>query len=143
MLVATYSLVMAFKRLLRKGVSTSARASFFGKHLSYVVVILLTWQILLLNNYQALFGFLDYSLAANPFHDTPALGHVSYAFMFGNGIFLTVVRLRDPIYRFIVKQGFFENFGIVLNEQIEGIESKPLNTYLAESLNLELINIIL
>lgn len=43
MLVATYSLVLAFKRLVRKGVSKSARASFFGKHLSYVVVILMTW----------------------------------------------------------------------------------------------------
>lgn len=63
--------------------------------------------------------------------------------MFGNGVFLTIVRLMDPIYRFIVKQAFYENFGIVLKEEMEGIESKPLNTYLAESLNLELINIIL
>ena len=144
MLVATYSLVLAFKRLVRKGVSTSARASFFGKHLSYVVVILLTWQILLLNNYASLFTFLNFDVIKdNPFYNTTPKGHVSYIFMFGNGVFLTIVRLRDPIYRFIVKQGFYENFGIVLKEQIEGIESKPLNSYLAESLNLELINIIL
>ena len=116
MLVATYSLIVAFKRLVRKGVSTTARASFFGKHLSYVVVILLTWQILLLNNYAALFDFLNFDQNINPFYNTSPVGHVSYMFMFGNGVFLTIVRLRDPIYRFILKQGFYENFGIVMNE---------------------------
>ena len=36
-----------------------------------------------------------------------------------------------------------ECFGVVVDEVSSGIEAKPLNSYLAESLNVELINIIL
>jgi hypothetical protein len=37
----------------------------------------------------------------------------------------------------------YEYFGEILDEPEAGITSKPLNSYLAESLNVELINIIL
>ena len=57
-------------------------------------------------------------------------------------MFLAFVRLVDPFYINIVKSIFAECFGIVIRNP-KGMKVKPLNMYLAESLNSELINIIL
>ena len=43
-LTAFYSVIYAFKRLVRKGVSAKARWQFFIKHLSYVFVLLIVWS---------------------------------------------------------------------------------------------------
>lgn len=59
----------------------------------------------------------------------------------GNGIILTVVRMLDPIYRQMFWEQFIKNFGMVSIESED--KSKPLSQILAQSLNLELINIIL
>ena len=68
---------------------------------------------------------------------------LSFYFMFGAGSFLALVRMVDPYYRHILKSTVREYFGFVTDEHEEGIIAKPLNSYLAESLNVELINIIL
>ena len=43
MLLAFYSVIFAIKRLFRNGVSKKARAQFVYKHISYVIVILISW----------------------------------------------------------------------------------------------------
>ena len=63
--------------------------------------------------------------------------------MFGTGFLLAGVRLIDPYYRYELKSTVYEYFGLTLKSKTEGIFAKPLNSYLAESLNVELINIIL
>jgi len=50
--MAFYSIIYAFIRLYRKGVDSSARNNFFLKHTSYIVIMLITWTIQLLEDYQ-------------------------------------------------------------------------------------------
>jgi hypothetical protein len=59
------------------------------------------------------------------------------------GFFLASVRLIDPFYRFSIKSNIFTWFGKIIKKPSKGIQAKPLNSYLAASLNCELINIIL
>jgi len=72
----------------------------------------------------------------------PTIDKISSIFRFSTGIFLSLVRLIDPYYRFVLKRFAKETFGIIVEKKSE-FEAKPLNSYLAASLNLELINIIL
>ena len=60
------------------------------------------------------------------------------------GFILAIVRLMDPHYQLILKIAIYECFGIVIkDDNLLKIQSKPLSSFLTESLNLELINIIL
>lgn len=64
--------------------------------------------------------------------------------MFITGFCLSTARVAvDPYHRHVIKSYIWEWFGVILMEPDEGLVAQPLNTYLAESLNLELINIIL
>lgn len=136
-MVAFYSVIYAFKRLVRKGVSAKTRWQFFIQHMSYVFVLLIVWSIQLLHNYVELYQ-IDNSISK----DYALIENLSFYFMFGCGFFVTAVRIVDPFYRHIVKETIREYFGVVTDD-IENDEAKPLNSFLAESLNVELINIIL
>lgn len=81
------------------------------------------------------------------------------------GVFLTIIRLCEPYFMYQVKKRFYAFFGIYINQKQavveEGsatphaqarekekmkrkdIQKNTLNTYLTQSLNLELVNIIL
>ena len=64
--------------------------------------------------------------------------------MFFTGLCLASARvIVDPYHRKLILSYLAQWFGIVLPELDQGIIAQPLSTYLAESLNLELINIIL
>ena len=51
--------------------------------------------------------------------------------MFGNGILLAGVRIQEPFYKFVIKEIIYECFGIVLPVPEEGLDTQPLNTFLA------------
>jgi len=68
---------------------------------------------------------------------------VSYVFMFTTGLILSLIRMMEPYFRHVIWKTINEYFGNIIPEPDKGITSKPLNSYLAESLNVELINIIL
>ena len=72
----------------------------------------------------------------------PTIDIISSCFRFSTGFFLSLVRLIDPYYRFVLTRYAKETFGIIVEKKSQ-FEAKPLNSYLAASLNLELINIIL
>ena len=122
-LIAQFSVIYAFKRLMRKGVTHDARKSFVKKHILYVGVFLLTWSSLLINNYKALYNFNAHTDHGSFYGDTNLQDYISYILLAGNGILLTLVRLQDPYYQFKTKQMIYENFGIVLNRNRKGIES--------------------
>ena len=94
----------------------------------------------MLHNYVELYNNDSSSKAESSFI---TIENLSFYFMFGAGTFLALVRMVDPYYRHILKSTVREYFGFVTDEHDEGIIGKPLNSYLAESLNVELINIIL
>jgi hypothetical protein len=131
LLVAFFSVIYAIKRLIRKGVTPYARKQFVVKHILYIVVLIISWQILLLNNYVALYNFTNFTKNGNFYGRTSKLDFVSYLFMFGNGILLAGVRIQEPFYKFVIKEIIYESFGIVIPPPKEGLDTQPLNTFLA------------
>lgn len=62
------------------------------------------------------------------------------------GVLLTIIRLCEPYFMFQVKKRFYAFFGIVIKDKKEykgQLYKNTLNTYLTNSLNLELVNVIL
>ena len=114
------------------------------KHFLYVTVIMTIWLVILLNNITALYRFSSYVTVDHNFYgETSGKVLAAYICMFGNGMALSVIRLIDPYYKHILKKQLAEYFGVLDDSSEEGLPAKPLSSYLAESLNLELINIIL
>ena len=54
--VAIYSVVYSYRRLMRPGVSKEVRHMFFRKHLWYVVVFICLWTVQQSQNYFTLFN---------------------------------------------------------------------------------------
>jgi hypothetical protein len=63
--------------------------------------------------------------------------------MFSTGILLAVVRLYEPFFLFLLKQKVYRCFGIIVDEDKQGIKTETLSTFLSSSLNVELVHIIL
>ena len=63
--------------------------------------------------------------------------------MFSTGIILTFLRLYEPFFLFLIKRFTFNCFGIVVDMEEAGVQTKTLSTFLASSLNVELVHIIL
>ena len=131
---AIYSVALSNDRLRRQGVDPISRKQFAKKHCSYVIMLLVLWSIQLLHNYDELFNK-AYQFKLETF---------SYFFMFSTGIGLGITRsLTDPYHRFLLREGFWEYFGIIIPQPKQRIEEQPLYKEMAKSLNLELINVIL
>ena len=70
---------------------------------------------------------------------------------FSTGIFLTLVRLYEPLFRVIILQNIYQFFGKVYvhkSKEFENIEQlkaqdQALNTILTSSLNVELVYVVL
>ena len=56
MLVGFYSIIFAYRRLVRPGVSIEMRKLFLRKHAIYVIVFIIIWIFMLLFNYYQLFN---------------------------------------------------------------------------------------
>jgi len=56
LIIAFYSVVFAYARLNRPGVSKEVRAMYFKKHLYYVIMFVAIWTIQLMQNYYILFN---------------------------------------------------------------------------------------
>lgn len=178
-LVAIYSVIYAYRRLQRPGVSQEIRQMFLKKHYIYVGVFIVIWIIQLSQNYFQLFN--PPSLALTDFRVT-GLDHLS-AFLgfrgaaqqqaafsnvgqsandsnrpifaisaimtFSTGIFLTIARMFEPLFRYILWVKYYQFYGdFYENEkgqtaaEIE-IQTNALSSFLSSSLNVELVYILL
>lgn len=63
--------------------------------------------------------------------------------MFATGVILASIRLYEPLYKFLLKRFAMNCYGQILEKDSEGIQSKTLSSFLASSLNVELVHIIL
>lgn len=63
--------------------------------------------------------------------------------MFTTGIFLALIRLNEPFFKFLIKKFVLNCFGIIHEIEGDGVQTKTLSTFLASSLNVELVHIIL
>lgn len=86
--VAVYSVIFAYRRLQRPGVSKSVRDMFWKKHATYVLVFIVIWVVQLSNNYFVLthprnknnldvlseyLGYSKFNAAVMPSADNPDL----------------------------------------------------------------------
>lgn len=150
MLVGFYSIILAYKRLVRPGVSIEMRKLFLKKHALYVVALIIIWIFCLLYNYYDLFNpynalsqlhIRDLEIQAQL--SSPPVQIVSYIAMFSTGVVMVSIRIFDPFFRFLVQQTCLEWFGVIKQEPKEGINAEVLSTFLSSSLNIELVYIIL
>ena len=91
---------------------------------------------------------LNYYELFNPKKEKEAKTHevikyISFTALFSIGIVMSLIRTFDPFYRFLLKKGFYEIFGIPIKEPKGGIQTEVLSTFLSSSLNIELVYIIL
>ena len=145
-LVGFYSIIFAYRRLARPGVSVEMRMLFLKKHAIYVIVLIFIWITSLISNYldslslgPSYKGNDDYN-QLNYLSDIETLSRAS---LFSTGVILMGIRTTDPFYRFLILSSIKEWYGIIDEEPEKGINAEVLSTFLSSSLNIELVYIIL
>lgn len=110
MLVGFYSIILAYKRLVRPGVSIEMRKLFLKKHALYVVALIIIWIFCLLYNYYDLFNPYNalsqlhmHELEFSAQLESPLVQKVSYIAMFSTGVVMVSIRIFDPFFRFLVQ----------------------------------------
>ena len=143
MLVGFYSIIFAFRRLVRPGVSIEMRKLFLKKHAIYVLVFIIIWIFMLLYNYYELFNPSSGIIFFESSESQSYIETISYVALFSTGWMMVLIRIFDPFYRFLILQTVYEWFGMVKEEPVDGIKAEVLSTFLSSSLNIELVYIIL
>jgi hypothetical protein len=142
-IVALYSCVYAQRRLTRPGLRKDIRRFFLRKHYSYVGVFILVWTLNLAKVYYQLFN----PEPAEKEEDTIlVVAEISKYASFSTGLFLTIIRLSEPYFYYVTKRKWLEFFGVAptnTDRSSNELYNNTLNSFLAESLNTELVNIIL
>ena len=75
--------------------------------------------------------------------------YISGITTFTTGIFLTIARMFEPLFRFLVFSQFYEFWGEIYkskdgqSEEEKQIENDALSSFLSSSLNVELVYILL
>lgn len=119
-LVALYSMIFSLRRLNRPGVSVEVRKLFIYKHTIYVIVFIIIWTIQLSASYYHLFNPPSENSSGD---DIIIVDYVSGISMFSTGIVLALVRLYEPFFWFLIKQYVCKCFGVVIDEDKEGIKA--------------------
>ena len=141
-LAALYSIIFSLRRLNRPGVSLEIRKMFQKKHTAYVSLFIVIWTIQLSSSYYHLFN--PDSGELSPSQKLKAVDEISGFAMFSTGILLVIVRLYEPFFIFWMKTVIKMCFGIIPVSEVDGsINTETLSTFLASSLNIELVHIIL
>ena len=69
--------------------------------------------------------------------------YISFVAIFLTGFVMVLIRTFDPFYKFLIQRSVYEYFGFIKDEPEEGIKAQVLSSFLASSLNIELVYIIL
>ena len=151
---AVTSVAYAWRINTRPGMSSEVRKEFIKRHFLYVSAYILTWL--------PYFGFSYFILYATTVsgHNTTyedlaenerfkdSLWNWFNAYnlsCIGTGILMSIVRMREPVFKAIVKRNMYQFFGELTDEEGDkgkGMDSTLLS-FLMSSLNIELVHIIL
>lgn len=125
MMIGFYSIIYAYRRLVRPGVSIEMRKMFFKKHALYVIVFTLIWIIMLLTNYYELFNPYKVFRLKQPddvVRTESIISQLSYYSFFITGQAVVMIRLFDPLYRHMIKRTVCMWFGVLIKEPRKGLE---------------------
>ena len=129
-MVALYSVIFSNRRLTRPGVSAELRKVFVKKHSHYVYLFTAIWIIQLAQSFEHLFGPGDDTndVSANPGPFISVFKQMSGAMdvpagvaLFSTGLFLSAIRFNEPIFRFLCKKFILRCFGVILEEDKDGL----------------------
>jgi hypothetical protein len=118
---------------------------FNQKHSIYVLVFIIAWAIQLQTSYFHLFNPLNY--LKDEEHEkshSKVVDTFSGLFMIVTGLFLGLVRLFEPAFHALIGDFFKRCFGVLEEADSKSATSQnTLSAFLASSLNVELVTIIL
>lgn len=126
MLIALYSCVFAYRRLTRPGMSAEVRYVFIRKHIFYVGVFIVLWTFALAHSYfQIFYAAQDLSkleekeriarIAQYAEIDRIMMKITIYTSIF-TGFLMSLIRAREPYFRFLIRKEFSSWFGILMDE---------------------------
>lgn len=156
-LLALYSCVFAYRRLTRPGMSSEVRYVFIRKHIFYVGVFIILWTFSLAHSYFQVF-YAAQDLDRLPPHERDSrlaqyesinltLMKITIYTSMLTGFIMSIIRAREPYFRFLIRQQWCSFFGIDLDENDKQTSAQYVNdslaTFLTSSLNVELVHVIL
>ena len=135
-LIAIPSTIFASKRILRKGISDDVRKSVISRHIKYILILVLT------------FVFYAQKIIVEIFFgktETAWLDEISVYIFASQGIFLSILRLSEPLVWRTFKNKMKATICCCFNmsQDPENEYEETLSTFLATSFNVELVYIIL
>lgn len=105
-MMGIYSIIFAYRRLKRPGVSIQMRRLFLKKHVLYVIVLICIQLLQFLINY---FDLLKHSALNTDIQTTSSLqtratvDMISYLAMLSTGFIISIIRTYDPFFTFLIK----------------------------------------
>ena len=144
LIIAIYSCVYASRRLDRMRIDKTIRKYFLRKHFYYVGIFAGVWGCYLANAYYDLFYYPEKKDSSDT--SKKVVEMISKIASVSTGVLLTIIRTGEPYFRYQVKKRFFSFFGVMIKDKPEYKTQEyknTLNFYLTQSLNLELVNVIL
>jgi hypothetical protein len=137
--------------------SKEVRHVFIRKHITYVSVFIILWTVALSHSYFQIF-YAAQDLSKLPKEDqskrieeyenidTVMMKIQIYASIL-TGFIMSLIRAREPYFRFLISKEFKSWFGILMDENDKAISQQYVNdslaTFLTSSLNVELVHVIL
>lgn len=146
--MALYSCVYAYRRLTRPGMSAEVRLVFIRKHIAYVGTFIFVWTFYLAYSYFKLFySGVDVSTKPRLNGLEETLQTISIITAMLTGTIMSLIRIQEPYFKFLIKKQFYAYFGILMDEKDDQNSQNYINdslaTFLTSSLNVELVHVIL
>lgn len=129
-LMAAYSCVFAFRKLTRPGMSAEIRYVFIRKHITYVIVFIIIWLTYLCYTYFNLkYAYIsNWTDPKNKDHKEIEnyedlynlrrdLLYISLFTAMITGTIMTIIRTREPYFKFLIKQQWMAFFGELMEEK--------------------------
>ena len=105
--MALYSCVYAYRRLTRPGMSAEVRFVFIRKHIAYVGTFIFIWTFYLAHSYFQLYIKslpVDQQKSDDYAKLEQALQTISIITAMCTGFLLTLIRVQEPYFKFLIKQ---------------------------------------
>ena len=128
-MMALYSVIFSNRRLTRPGVSAELRKVFVKKHSHYVYLFTAIWILQLAQAFEHLFGAINDAediINPPPFQSvfkqmTGVMDLPAGVALFSTGLLLSAIRFNEPIFRFLCKKFILRCFGIIAEEEKDGL----------------------
>jgi len=116
--MALFSCVYAYRRLTRPGMSAEVRYVFIRKHIAYVATFIIIWTFYLAYSYFKLYnaGTPEEEISADEQNLMKTLQNISIITAMCTGTIMSIIRIQEPYFKFLIKKQLKAFFGILMDE---------------------------